>query len=291
MTHPKISTKKIIPGFSSPLRYPGGKTRLASKLLEMIETNCTKESEVILVEPYAGGAGVSLSLLFSEKVKGILINDLDKAIAAFWRVAIDDTDYLISRIKRTKITVEEWRRQRRIFLGTKSMRKLAFATLFLNRTNRSGIMNGGPIGGLDQSGTWKVDARFTKGTIVQRLQRIQEYRDRIEVSNLEGMMLLKDLEQRADKGRYFIFLDPPYFLKGCSLYMNHYSHANHESLSRLLRKSSLKKWAMTYDDTPHIEQLYADMNIREFAIRHNARVVRMGKELMITPKHLELSRL
>ena len=283
MVHQEASAKKVISGFSSPLRYPGGKTRLASKLLEVIEANCTKKSEVTLVEPYAGGAGVSLSLLFSEQVKGILINDLDRAIAAFWRVAVDDADYLINKIRRTRITVEEWRKQRRIFLDTKSIRKLAFATLFLNRTNRSGIMNGGPIGGLDQSGKWKIDARFTKGTIIRRLQKIQEYRDRIEVSSLEGMMLLKELEQRADKDWYFIFLDPPYFLKGRSLYMNHYSHASHEDLSQLLRKSPLKKWVMTYDNASHIAQLYSDMNIREFAIRYNARTVRMGKELMITP--------
>ncbi len=141
---PKINRGKIS-GFSSPLRYPGGKTRLANKLLEAIEKNCEKE-KVILFEPYAGGAGASLALLFAKRVEKIVINDLDKAIFTFWKVAVSDTDYLINKIRRTDITIEEWRRQKAIYASTKSKRKLAFATLFLNRTNRSGIMNGGPIG-------------------------------------------------------------------------------------------------------------------------------------------------
>lgn len=276
--------REKISGFSSPLRYPGGKTRLANKLLEAIEKNFNQKEKVVLVEPYAGGAGASLALLFAKKVENIVINDLDKAIFIFWKIAVSDTDYLINKIKRTEVTIDEWKRQKAIYISTTDERKLAFATLFLNRTNRSGIMRGGPIGGFDQSGTWKVNARFTKKTIIDRLRKIKEFRNKIEVSNLDGIELLKKLEERKNKDQYFIFLDPPYFQKGQSLYLNHYNNKDHENLSEFLGKSSFKKWAMTYDDVPYIKNLYATMRTKGFAIQHNAYESKIGREVMIFPK-------
>ena len=197
------------------------------------------------MEPYAGGAGASLALLIGGHVEKITINDLDKAIYTFWKVAVSDTDYLIRRLRRTEITIEEWKKQKAIFSSTTNETKLAFATLFLNRTNRSGIMNGGPIGGMNQSGRWKVDARFNKKTIIERLEKIKEFQDKIEVCNLDGIELLRKLEQRKNSKQHFIFLDPPYFQKGQSLYLNHYNKKDHEELSEFLEKSSLKK--MDYD--------------------------------------------
>lgn len=278
--------KNKISGFFSPLRYPGGKTRLANKLLEAIEKNFDQKEEVILVEPYAGGAGASLALLFAGKVEKIVINDLDRAIFIFWKIAVSDTDYLINKIRRTEVTIEEWKKQKAIYISTKNERKLAFAALFLNRTNRSGIMNGGPIGGTGQSGTWKVNARFTKKTITDRLEKIKEFRNKIEVCNLDGIELLKKLEGRKNREQYFIFLDPPYFQKGQSLYLNHYSNKDHENLSGFLGKSLFKKWVMTYDDVPYIKNLYATMRTKGFAIQHNAYESKIGREVMIFPKSL-----
>lgn len=277
-------TNKKISGFSSPFRYPGGKTRLASKLLEAIEKNFEQNEKVILVEPYAGGAGASLALLFAGRVEKIVINDLDKAIYTFWKIAIFNTDYLIGKIKRTKITLDEWKRQKEIFSSTRGDRKLAFATLFLNRTNRSGIMNGGPIGGMNQSGQWKIDARFTRKTIIKRLEKIKEFRDKIEVRNLDGIQLLRELERRKNAEQHFIFLDPPYFQKGQSLYLNHYNNKDHEKLSKFLEGSSFKKWIMTYDDVPYINSLYANMRTKGFSIQHNAYKSKVGREVMIFPQ-------
>lgn len=280
----KGQSTKIISGFSSPLRYPGGKTRLANKLLEAMEKNFDQKEKVILVEPYAGGAGASLALLFAGKVERIIINDLDKAIFTFWKIAVFDTNYLISKIRRTEVTIEEWKKQKAIYISTTDERKLAFATLFLNRTNRSGIMNGGPIGGIKQSGIWKVDARFTKKTIIDRLGKIKEFHTKIEVANLDGIELLKKLEQRKSASRHFIFLDPPYFQKGQSLYLNHYNNKDHENLSWFLEKSSFKKWVMTYDDVPYIKNLYSKMRTRGFEIQHNAYKSKVGREVMIFPQ-------
>lgn len=279
---------KIISGFASPFRYPGGKTRLASKLNEVIEKNFEQNEKVVLVEPYAGGAGASLVLLFASKVDKIVINDLDKAIYTFWKIAVSDTDYLIKKIRNTKVTIDEWRKQKAVYASPENDRGLAFATLFLNRTNRSGIMAGGPIGGINQSGDWKIDVRFTKETIIGRLEKIKEFKNKIKVCNSDGIRLLKRLEQHKKTSQYFIFLDPPYYQKGKSLYLNHYGNKDHEKLSKFLEKSLLKKWIMTYDDVSYIKNLYSKMRTKSFSIQHNAYKSKAGKEVMIFSNNLML---
>ena len=157
---------------------------------------------------------------------------------------------------------------------------MAFATLFLNRTNRSGIIEGGPIGGMKQAGSWNVQARFTKNTIISRLEKIKEFKNKISVRNLDGITLLKQLEKNKYKNRYFIFLDPPYYQKGKSLYLNHYIDKDHKKLLKLLEKSSLK-WVMTYDDVSYIQNLYNKFKKNKFTINHSAFKARQGKEILI----------
>lgn len=281
MSKKETIRKNNFMSFYSPLRYPGGKTRLANFLTSAIEKNFSENEKIILVEPYAGGAGASLKLLFSGKVDRIIINDLDKAIFAFWKIAVSDTDFLINKIKNVNIDIEEWKKQKEIYNNSSSsIKDLAFATLFLNRTNRSGIIEGGPIGGMDQSGFWNVQARFTKNTIISRLEKIKEFKNKISVRNLDGITLLKQLEKNKCKKRYFIFLDPPYYQKGKSLYLNHYIDKDHKELLKLLEKSSLK-WVMTYDDVSYIQNLYDKFKKNKFTINHSAFEARQGKEILI----------
>ena len=278
--------------FVSPLRYPGGKTCLASKLEKAIKKTFSDNEKITFVEPYAGGAGASLALLCSGKVDKIIINDLDKSVYNFWKIVVQDTDYLIRKIRRTKVDIQEWKKQKEIYtllkdkprLSLRDERKLAFATLFLNRTNRSGIMRGGPIGGIRQLSKWKVDERFTKTTIIDRLQKIHKFRKKIEVHNLDGIKFLRKLKQRENASQYFIFLDPPYFQKGKSLYLNNYNNNDHKELSEFLIKSSLKKWIMTYNDVSYIKFLYKELPITEFEIQHDAHYSKIGREIMISPK-------
>lgn len=277
----KNKTNKITSDFSSPLRYPGGKTRLAGFLYKAIEKNFSEDEKIILVEPYAGGAGASLKLLFSGKVDKIIINDLDKAIFAIWKIAVTDTDFLINKIKKVNIDIEEWKKQKEIYNNpSSSIKELAFATLFLNRTNRSGIIEGGPIGGMEQAGFWNIQARFTKNTIISRLGKIKEFKNKISVRNLDGISLLRQLEKNKCKKRYFIFLDPPYYQKGKSLYLNHYIDKDHKKLLKLLKKSLLK-WVMTYDDVSYIQNLYDEFKKNKFTINHSAFEARQGKEILI----------
>jgi DNA adenine methylase len=266
----------------SPLRYPGGKAKLSKFLTGVIEKQTTS-NKVIFVEPFAGGAGAALTLLFTKKVNKIIINDLDPAIFALWKVIVEDTDWIIRKIQRTEITISEWRKQQIIYNSkTADIRKLGFATFFLNRTNRSGIIEGGPIGGFEQSGEWKIDARFNKEGLIERLEAIKGVSDKISVKNLDGISLLKNIQNLKSYDDYFIFLDPPYIVKGQLLYLNHYQKKNHTKLANFLNTSILN-WVMTYDDTPLVHELYANKSIQRFDIAHTAHSRKTGKEVFISP--------
>lgn len=274
---------KITVGFSSPLRYPGGKTRLANFLWETIKKNFDKGEKITLVEAYAGGAGASLKLLFENKVEKLIINDLDKAIFCFWKTAIKNTDFLIKKIKTTHINLEERQKQKNIYKNPESKNKdLAFATLFLNRTNYSGIINAGPIGGRQQKSKWNVQARFNKKIIIERLEKIKKFKNQIEIKNLDGITLLKKLQ----KNNYFVFLDPPYYQKGQFLYLNHYVEKDHQDLLKFLEKTSLK-WVMTYDNVSYIRNLYEKFNKKEFTLNHSAFKSKEGKEIIIFADNIE----
>lgn len=263
--------------FYSPLRYPGGKSCLSDYFCKVIKKN--KLSNIRYIEPYAGGAGAALSLLLLEKVESILINDLDRGIYAFWKSMLYNTDEFIDKINSTPININEWQRQRRTYKDKNSkMFDLGFATFFLNRTNRSGIVEGGPIGGYSQRGKWKINARFNKKDLADRIKRIALHKNKITVLNIDGIELLKKIKNKKD---LFIYLDPPYHKKGNSLYLNHYKDKDHKKLAQFLNTNSELNWLLTYDNSLLIENLYRKRKIEKFDINYSAHTKRVDKELMI----------
>ena len=270
---------------ASPLRYPGGKAALTGILSSIRALNDLKGTAV--AEPFAGGAGASLSLLFAGETPDIHINDLDPAIHAFWHSAVHDSAAMISRLEEVPISVEEWRRRRKVYRSQDASHlDRGFAAFYLNRCNRSGIIDsGGVIGGRDQSGPWKIDARFNKVTLRKRLERIAAEHERISVTGMDGIEFLETLDAEAT----FFFIDPPYFNKGPSLYLNGLDPEYHRRLAEKLQSMSNGTWALTYDDCAEIRELYEDWAaVEPFALRYTARERRMGKELLITPRRLKL---
>jgi DNA adenine methylase len=175
----------------TPLRYPGGKAKLSEYVKEIIRTNKLYDGEY--VEPYAGGAAIGLELLFQEYVTKIHINDLSQPIYSFWKSVLNDTEELCRLVKDTRLSVVSWDRQKRIFANPHehSYVQLGFATFFLNRTNRSGILNGGIIGGRNQTGPWKIDARYNAGELVFRIESIAKMRRRIKLTRSDALALLR----------------------------------------------------------------------------------------------------
>jgi DNA adenine methylase len=271
-----------MPTVHSPLRYPGGKQVLSNLLAHLIKLNGV--SEGTYAEPYAGGAGAALSLLFGEHVHGIMVNDADPAIAAFWRAILTQTSAFVELIKTTPLTIAEWKKQREIYRSRRrSCLRLGFAAFYLNRCNRSGIIStGGPIGGIEQKGKWKIDARFNREELARRVQKIAMFRDRIQLFNLDAIEFLKlHVKKLKSRKPVFAYLDPPYFAKGAELYLNAYSPKDHEKLAKYLAGKSHFHWVLSYDNVPQIRKLYTSHRSLRFNLDYTASERSKGKELMI----------
>lgn len=262
----------------TPLRYPGGKTRLTGFLRRVVEgggwSNC------VYVEPYAGGAGAALSLLHDHVVPRVVINDLDPSIHAFWVAVTRHSKLFLAKYDATALTLDEWHVQREVYRAADALDpvSLGFATFFLNRTNRSGIMNAGVIGGQAQAGRYKLDARFNREDLRQKLAWIGEVSDSITVSNRDGIELIAEAvaSQRA-----FCYIDPPYYDKGSYLYMNSFAEAGHAALAEVLRKARDGRWALTYDDVPQIRKLYLGLYQGTFSLPYSAHTASLAKERMV----------
>ena len=273
----KIITSKSRKNYHSPLRYPGGKTSLLPFFEKIIEDHDLEK--ITYIEPFAGGAGAALALLLSGKVGRIVINDLDRAIYAFWKSSVFSSAKFIKKIKKTPVTVGEWKKQKAIYNDPKAnLFDLGFATFFLNRTNTSGILDGGLIGGLKQKSKYKIDARFNKDALIERIQQIALYKNKISIFNKDGLQLIGEY---LNKKNAFIYLDPPYFEKGATLYLNHYKKEDHEALANKLNDSPDAFWLLTYDNKKEIKSLYPDRKIVNFSLNYNAYESRKGREVMI----------
>jgi DNA adenine methylase len=210
----------------------------------------------------------------------VAINDLDPAVHAFWTAVVQEPDEMISRIEQVELSVPEWRRQRDVYRAADvdEPLELGFATFYLNRTNRSGALNGGPIGGLDQSGNYKIDARFNRAGLIERIRTLALYADQISVTCDDGINIIKRYRKRK---RTFIYADPPYFEKAGSLYLNAFNADDHEGLARVLNDGSQGSWLLTYDDVPQVHQLYRDRRRRTFELHYSAHRVKRATEIAV----------
>ncbi len=272
----------------SPLRYPGGKQVLARVLGHLVKINAREGG--VYAEAYAGGAGAALSLLFAERVERLMLNDADASIHAFWHAVLRKTDGFLKLLKDTQLSVAEWHTQRNIYLHPSrySDLRFGFATFFLNRCNRSGIIgNAGLIGGQAQSGKWKLDARFNRDELSRRVARVACYADRIELFNLDATEFLRNhVSKPGVAPRSFVYLDPPYFAKGSQLYMKFYCAEDHRRLASYLRREAKFSWVMSYDNVSEVRALYHDFRQVPFNLGYSAREWRLGKELLICKQSL-----
>jgi DNA adenine methylase len=269
---------------ASPLRYPGGKWRLAQFFSRLVSLNFNQPPTYI--EPYAGGASLALSLLFTGIVREIFLNDLDPAVYAFWNSILRNTRDFIAQVKSAEITPREWRCQRNLYASRQiiSRFQLGFATFFLNRTNHSGILNGGMIGGKKQSGPWKLNARFNRAELISRIERIAKYRDRIHVSNLDAETFIR--RQRGGKNKLF-YLDPPYYSPGQRLYLNYYRPEDHVHVRDTVAGMN-SRWIVSYDDVAQIRRLYRTQLSRHIELLHTARTARRGREVLFFSRGLRI---
>ena len=266
--------------FYSPLRYPGGKGKLAPFIGMLIEEYGHKGGTYI--EPFAGGAGVAIELLEKGIVSQVVINDLDKGIYSFWRAILTETDRFIKEIEQVPLTMDEWYKQHDICMNNsnKYSFELGFATFYMNRTNRSGIIKGGVIGGKEQSGDWHLDARFNKASLIDRIRKIASMKKKIHLYNKDiDSFLLKYVPMYEENA--FIYFDPPYFDKGKQLYLNFFDHRDHLRIEKTIREKVKCDWIITYDNVSPIEEIYKNYCIRRFELNYSVYDKKRAKEIMI----------
>lgn len=275
--------------FFSPLRYPGGKGKLVPFFEQLITDNSINDGTY--VEPYVGGGAVALSLLMREYVRNIIINDKDRSIYAFWYSVLYEADKLCQLIADTPVTMEVWHKQKEIQKNkeNETLLSLGFSTFFLNRTNRSGIIKAGVIGGNDQTGNFKIDARYNKNKLIERIKRINSYADRIELHNDDAVELINNIPTKLQSNS-LIYLDPPYYKKGNDLYMNYYDEEDHKEISEAIHKVKDLKWVITYDNSDFIKNLYKEYRSKEFQLYYSANNSGKGTEVMFFSDNCKTSK-
>lgn len=265
--------------YVSPLRYPGGKLKVVDYIKRLLEVNDLVGGTYI--EPYAGGASVALSLLFDKYAGKIKINDIDRSIYAFWYSVLNYTDELCRLVSDTPVTMDVWQAQHELQKHKEEadLLHLGFSTFFLNRTNRSGILNGGVIGGKGQTGNYKIDARYNKRDLIERIEKVAGYADLIELTSMDAVVLLKRYK-RTPAPKTFCYLDPPYHVKGRDLYLNYYNDDDHRAIAETIKKYK-GKWIISYDAVDFIKELYGDYRQKEYYLSYSAGNRSKGKEIMV----------
>lgn len=282
----KMKAKKVNKmAHYSLLRYPGGKGKMYLQTLKILEDNdllgCT------YIEPFAGGGNLALNLLFRGKVDSIILNDNDPAIYSVWASILFYGNEFIELIKNTPITLEERDRQKQIYLNKPNdVLALGFSTFYLNRTNRSGIITAGPIGGYSQKGNYLIDCRFNKEKLIQRVETILKYKEKMQIFDFDA----KDfLELNFHKNSFF-FIDPPYYVKGSQLYRNYFKKSDHEELAKKVENLDYP-WIVTYDNVDDIISIYEFCNHFEYNLTYTIEKKYKGSEVLFYKHGLSIEML
>lgn len=288
---------------TSPLRYPGGKAKITQFVGHLLDLNKVSGT---YIEPFAGGAGVALNLLYTGKIQTIVINDLDDGVYSFWNTVLTEPEYLIRRIKETPFdyatpdtlpepavlqSIWEEHRYRYDVNRYHDMREKAFDFFMLNRANVSGVIKAGPIGGTRQDGKYNISARFNKKTLIDRLELVYRHRDRIKATNFEASHFLALLSQGriCDTSDALVYLDPPYYVQGKHLYNCYATDRIHELVSYQLLENDWN-WLLTYDTAPQIYDLYPSEQVQkfEYGIHYSANKKGTFQEYMFAANSLAI---
>lgn len=271
----------------SPLRYPGGKQRLAPFLAEILAANGFVGGDY--AEPYAGGAGVAIDLLLGSKVARVHLNDSSRPVYAFWRSVLDHCGELCALVSSAHLNVEEWKRHREVVQrpAAHDNLTLGFSTLYLNRCNRSGVLSGGLIGGLQQTGAWRMDARFPKQELVRRIEAIARCRDRITVHDWDAEKFIQQYVPSLP-ARTLVYCDPPYYGNASRLYLDRYKKDDHRRLANVIQTLLCRPWVVSYDGAEEVLNYYAERRKFLYGLQYYASRSYQGQEVFIFSDDLAL---
>lgn len=271
-----------MPRTSSPLRYPGGKSQLSKFVKNLVNINIDKNP--IYCEPFMGGAGVAIDLLLKNEVDTLILNDYDPAIYSIWNAILTEPERLIDILQTIPLNIDEWKIQQSYYKQNKDIFgydfELGVSAFYLNRTNRSGIIMGGPIGGHNQESIYKLDCRFNKKDLIDKIRKISNQKNRIRLYNYDVVDLISKVLIKENQKYLFTFFDPPYYKQGQVLYRSSFDETKHQKLSETIKKLENYKWIVTYDNAKEIRKLYYNMQLYTYNLRYSAQRVRKEVEIL-----------
>lgn len=243
------------------------------------------------VEPYAGGAGVAVELLINGHVDHIHLNDSSYPIYAFWNSVLTRPDEFCKKIASASLTIEEWKRRREVIRNPEQYDEfeVGFSAFYLNRCNRSGVISGGVIGGLNQTGRWKIDARFPRNELIKRIEAIALRRGRVRLSNLDAESYITQ-ELPKLSGKVFVYCDPPYFEKSRRLYLDRYTPEDHARIAKVIQEQLVHPWVVSYDHAPDVLVHYQDRRKFVYDLQYNASRSYKGREVFIFSDGIRIPR-
>lgn len=239
--------------YLSPLRYPGGKRKLAARIAMQMDRHGLDYFERIL-EPFAGGASVTIAFLEAGVAESAIISDLDPLVANLWATVFSSrAGELADRVLDAEVSLDEWLRLRAN--DPEDQIERAFKCLFLNRTSFSGALSvtAGPIGGMAQESDYKIGCRYNRYALAERIWELSRLSHRVSVKNTDFRQLIASYRAAATRrGKVpndFWYLDPPFFHKADRLYRIWFADDDHRALRERL-ESLPGRWFLSYDNCP-----------------------------------------
>lgn len=267
----------------NPLRYPGAKSKLFDYVKKLLEveglTGCT------FYEPFAGSASLSWMLLEENVVDNVVINEKDPLLYHFWKAVFENTEGLIQKIEQTEISIDTWKECAKYkvlsnLIGKTSV-EIGYAGLFLNRTNFSGILKANPIGGIEQKSDYKIDCRFNKTKVIEAIQSIAGFANRVTVSNEDAVEFMRRALKYKRNRKTFVYIDPPYYKEGPGLYRYFFTEKQHQELAKFIKTKGFP-WLLSYDDVNEIRKLYNRRTCVNLYLDYSVKTSKKGKEILIS---------
>jgi DNA adenine methylase len=283
-------------------RYPGGKSKLKDVIIPQL--NLYANNDIEYREPFFGGGGIGLDFLNCHpKLHNIWINDKDTGIACLWTSVIQFPEYLKQKVKNFIPSIsqfDEFKKeltQNSLFpMQQNEIVEHGFKKLAIHQMSYSGLgtKSGGPLGGrrgLIQSVKYPINCRWSPTYICKKIDKIHTQLSRHTIKNQSCTCL--DFENIiSDNTNALIYLDPPYYIKGNSLYQCGLTVEDHQRLARLL-KQSRHLWVLSYDDCEEIKKLYDWAHIQpinnvNYTITKSRQSPKIKSELLIYPRNFTL---
>ncbi len=234
----------------SPFRYPGGKTWFIPTFRRWM--TALPQRPLRLVEPFAGGGGISLTAIMEGLADEVVMVELDEQVAAVWQTIIrGDAEWLARKILSFDLTPESARET--LERTPRDTRQLAFQTILRNRVLHGGILaRGSSLIKRGENGKG-ITSRWYPATLARRIMNIARVADRIRFVHGDGMQVLEGM---MDDEAAAFFIDPPYTAGGKRAGRRLYTHheVDHERLFSLCAQLC-GHFLMTYDNAEEVREL------------------------------------